>query len=241
MESAGNNDPVLSYLYRFNLPGGSTKEFTVTLDRKTLNLVAEKKTEYPAWVKLEHFKCKNCPLDAQTHPYCPVAANIGDIVEFFRSSVSYEQVDITIESAKRSYSRRAPLEDGISSLIGIYMATSGCPVMEKLKPMVRYHLPFATTDETRYRVISMYLLAQHFIYKKGGRPDWELKELSRMYNEVRVVNKSFSERLVNATTNDASVNALVKLDSFALHVSFTIDKNAVDDMAGLFKAFVREP
>ena len=37
------------------------------------------------------------------------------------------------------------------------MALSGCPVLEQLKPMARFHLPFASVEETIYRAASMYL------------------------------------------------------------------------------------
>ena len=33
--------------------------------------------------------------------------------------------------------------------------------MESLKPMVRFHLPFATVEETVFRSVSTYLLSQY--------------------------------------------------------------------------------
>jgi len=53
------------------------------------------------------------------------------------------------------------------------------PIFEKLKPMVRFHLPFASIEETKYRAISMYLLAQYFLYQQGSQPDWDLKNWLR--------------------------------------------------------------
>ncbi len=120
------------------------------------------------------------------------------------------------------------------------MVTSGCPVMDKLKPMVRYHLPFATEDETRYRVISMYLIAQYFIHRKGEEPDWDLKNLVKIYDEVRVVNKSFSKRLSNIKIEDASINALIILDCFADFVKFSISKDMLDDMKTMFRAYLEK-
>ena len=57
----------------------------------------------------------------------------------------------------------------VFSLIGIYMVTSGCPIMDKLRPMARFHLPFASTEETIYRAISTYLLGQYFLEQKGKK------------------------------------------------------------------------
>ena len=117
------------------------------------------------------------------------------------------------------------------------MVASGCPIMEKLKPMVRYHLPFATLRETQYRVISMYLLAQYFKYRRGKKPDWELKDLVTVYNEVQIVNKAFFQRLAHIKIKDATLNALIKLDMFAKHISVLVNKDALDEMECLFKGY----
>ena len=61
--------------------------------------------------------------------------------------------------------------------------------------MVRFHLPFATREETMYRVVAMYLMAQYFRQRNGLEPDWEMADLVHMYEDVTVVNKSFVDRL----------------------------------------------
>tara|TARA_B100000686_G_scaffold86198_1_gene93073 strand:- start:90 stop:251 length:162 start_codon:yes stop_codon:yes gene_type:complete len=45
---------------------------------------------------------------------------------------------------ERCYVEHTTMTEAVSSLLGIYMVTSGCPVMDKLRPMVRFHLPLAT-------------------------------------------------------------------------------------------------
>ena len=40
------------------------------------------------------------------------------------------------------------------------MATAGCPWTDRLRPMARFHLPFANEAETVYRSVSMYLLSR---------------------------------------------------------------------------------
>ena len=103
--------------------------------------------------------------------------------------------------------------------------------------MVRYHLPFPTIKETQYRVISMYLLAQYFLYLQGKTPDWELKNLVKIYDDIQIVNKSLSRRLSNIITKDAILNALIKLDIFAKHICFLINNNAIDEMEYLFNVY----
>lgn len=118
------------------------------------------------------------------------------------------------------------------------MVTSGCPVMDKLRPMVRTHLPFATGEETMYRVLSMYLLAQYFLYKEGQRPDWDLKNLAEIYEAIHTVNKSFCQRLSGIHIKDASLNAVAQLDNFADITSFSLEINRLDQIKRLFHAYL---
>jgi len=93
------------------------------------------------------------------------------------------------------------------------MVTSNCPVMDRLRPNVRFHLPFASEEETIYRAISMYLTAQYFRLRNGEEPDWALKKLAEVYRGVSEVNKGMTERLADASTKDANVNAVIHLSS----------------------------
>ena len=72
--------------------------------------------------------------------------------------------------------------------------------------------------------MSMYLLAQYFLYRRGKTPDWELKNLVKTYDDIQIVNKSFFQRLSQIKTKDAMLNALIKLDIFAKHISNLINK-----------------
>lgn len=233
--SDSNKTIVFNYKFKFN--NNFEKEFNVELDPKTLNLIHSPKSPSPEWTKLNYFKCPSCILDETRHLLCPIAANLVELIDFFRDMISYEEVNLQIQCNERGYFKRTTLQQGISSLIGIYMVTSGCRVMEKLKPMVRYHLPFASMWETEYRVLSMYLLAQYFLYKRGKQADWDLKYLVDTYTNIQMVNKSIFRRLSNTKVNDAVLNALVKLDMFAKYISTLINKNALDEMECLFKGY----
>lgn len=179
-----NSDKIIVFNYKFIFGDGAEKEFNIKLDNKTLNLIQTVEGPYPEWTELKYHKCLNCPLEEQKHEFCPTALSFVDLIDFFRGSISYQEVDVSIEVEERRYIRHTSIQKGLSSLMGIYMVTSGCPILEKFKPMVRHHLPFATGRETAYRVISMYLLAQYFLYKRGERPDWELKNLVEAYQKA---------------------------------------------------------
>jgi hypothetical protein len=161
-----------------------------------------------------------------------------DLIDFFNHFISIEDVETVVTTDERTYLKRASLQSGLSSLMGIIMATSGCPILDRLKPMVRFHLPFASSLDTAYRAMSMYLMAQFFLEKKGKEPDWNLKNLSKLYGEIEIVNKSFARRLKEITTEDASVNALVILHSFASYVKFILDKKLLSEIEVLFEDYV---
>jgi hypothetical protein len=237
------DNKIIYFNYIFRFSGGEEKRFDIRLDSATLNMLQPQRDEYPEWTKLSFHKCPGCSLNEAEQKYCPIATGIIDIIDCFKSHPSYEEIDVSVETEARTYSKHTALQKGLSPMIGIFMVTTGCPVMEKLKPMVRFHLPFATEEETRYRAISMYLFAQYFIYKQGNRssegPDWDLKGLGRIYEEIRIVNKSFSQRLANIKIEDASINALIILDCFADFVKFSITKDALEDIKTLFNSYLK--
>lgn len=211
-------------VYAYNFKNGATKKFDVLLDRKTLAFIPGKRLDPPLWALLNHKQCALCPLDVASHAYCPVALNFADIAEQFKDMVSHEEVNVTVTTEERIYSRNTTVQLGLSPLIGIVMTTSGCPAMEKLKPMVRFHLPFATLEETIFRMVSMHLVAQYF-QKQDGRPaEWNLDGLAKVYAEVGVVNRDFAQRLRDAAKKDANVNALVNLDCFATMVPLAAEE-----------------
>lgn len=227
----------LFFNYNFNFSDGREKEFKIRIDNSTLTSILPKREELPEWTKLENFKCNHCPLDPQKNEYCPVAVSLIDIIEFFSDSASYESVNLTIETEPRNYYKHTSLQTGVSGLIGILMVTSGCPVMGKLKPMVRFHLPFGTLEETEYRVLSMYLLAQYLIWKKGGSPDWEMQNLSKIYDDIRILNQNVCKRIADLEAKDTSINAVVVLNNFAEYVSFNLDEKMLDELEILFKDY----
>jgi len=237
---AGNGVKAFTLRYVFSLGNGVAKEFTIRLDSKSLAAIPAEKQSHPAWTELSFHQCPTCPLNPQQHQRCPIAANLVDVVEFFRDSLSHDQADVLVETEARGYTKRTTLQEGVSSIVGIYMVTSGCPVMDKLRPMVRTHLPFATVEETMYRVLSMYLLAQYFVAKHNHDPDWELKKLVNIYQEVESVNKHFRERLSAINVNDATVNALVNLNCFADFTAFAIEENRLDEIELLFQAYLEK-
>jgi hypothetical protein len=229
---------LLHYRYVLDLEDGSQKQFEACIDENSMSLVLPERSEFPSWTDLNCCRCSNCPLDAAAHSRCPVAVALIDVVDFCADRISYQKVHATVTTANRTCKRDTTLQTAMGSFIGICMATAGCPVMDRLKPMARFHLPFADENETMFRAMSAYLLGQYFVVQNGGEPDWDLKNLVGMYDEIRALNKSFCSRLRTATRMDSSVNALVGLDCFADVLIFSINERFLEELELLYKFFL---
>lgn len=225
------NNP-LRYAYKFKFEDGREKDFEIRLDAETLELATQKDLPKPEWTKLKYWQCDNCPLSDEV-AYCSVAVNLSSLVETFKDSLSHERTDVVVEAAERTYEKQTTLQKGLSSIIGLYMVTSNCPVMDNLRPIVRFHLPFAAGEETIYRVATMYLMKQYFVMRNGGDPDWELKNLGQLYKAIWTVNIGMAERLRHASTHDANVNAVVILSAFGDTVGQSLE-NGLDELEYVF-------
>jgi hypothetical protein len=222
--------------YEFTFPGGDRKTFRVQLQKPGLGRVLNERASLPEWTRLGHHRCPNCPLDPARHPHCPVAANLVEVIEAFRDRLSTEETDIVIRHESREYHRRAPVQYGVSSLMGLHMVTSGCPILDKLRPMAATHLPFATIEETTYRAVSMYLLAQFFRMQRGQEADWKLQNLVRICEDIGKVNQAFSKRILSINPQDASLNAIANLDCFSTVTALSIVRDNLKELEALFAA-----
>ncbi len=234
------NDEILIFKYKFIFSDGKEKEFTLKLDSNTMGLIKDKEENYPEWTKLSHFKCPHCPLNSFTNEYCPVAINLVDIISEFNNVPSYEKVRIEVSTNERGYFKNTDIQSGVSSLIGILMPTSGCPIMSKLKPLVRFHLPFASLEETEFKVFSMFLIAQFMRKTVGKEPDWELTELQEMYDNIKILNQNVASRIADLEAKDASINAVVVLNNFADFVTFSIEEKDLSNFKLYFKEYLNE-
>ncbi len=227
---------IFSIQYRFHFSNGDSKEFCVELEKPSLKLRSRPKSSLPEWALLTHHQCSNCPLSADRHRHCPVAVSLVDVVEAFSDGISHEEVDAEVTTNSRKYSARVSNTHAVGSLLGILMATSGCPIMDRLRPMVLTHLPFPTTEESIYRSISMYLMAQYFRFKNGQSADWDLTRIGEFFEEIHTVNQSFVRRLTTFVEKDVSLNAVVLLNCFATAARRVIEKERFDEVEQMFEA-----
>jgi hypothetical protein len=224
--------------YEFKLENGTQKKFDLLLDKENLALLRGQSDNPPEWARLEFHQCTNCPLNTTLTPYCPVAINLSGIAQEFREVTPADKGTVTVIVKERAYVKATSLQEGLSPLLGIVMTTSGCPVMEPLKPMVRFHLPFASLDETVFRMISLFLMAQFVRKQAGKKPEWNLEGLAKIYAEVKKLNKDFGQRMIAASKSDANVHALVQLNVFAVMVPVAAE-NLLREITPYFTSYLK--
>lgn len=231
-----NSSNMLKFRYKFLFQDKTEKQFDIILDAQTLQVQQSRLVKIPDWAKLEYHKCGNCPLKDDVE-FCPVAISIAHLVDEFKFSTSFDRTWVTVETPERTYAQDTSVQNSLSAILGIYMVTSNCPILDYLRPMVRFHLPFATAMETVFRAVSMYLVAQYFRKQKGLDQDWSMDGLIQIYKEVGIVNKGMWKRLSQASSFDANVNALIVLSSFGDALRFSLKKD-LQNLLPFFKKYV---
>lgn len=211
--------PVIAY--KLSLENAEPLTFTVDTERLATE---ENAVPPPFWTLLSHHQCPNCPLAASAERYCPAAVDIEHIVDTFCHVDSHAEVQVDVQIGDRQHSKRTDVQTALQSLLGLTLATSACPVLSQMKGPGRLHMPFATVEETLFRMVGAYFVGQYLKSQQGETADFTLGSLSRMYAEVQTVNRYLKLRLDDAVSRDANTNAVVSLMSVAMLVSFSLDQ-----------------
>lgn len=214
---------IISFKYIFDLPEGDQVQMDIQLDSQRLNIINNCPYVLPEWAALDFYQCPHCPLSVTTHTHCPLAANLVNIINHLDTLYSYQQIRVKVVMKNRTITQNTTIQKGLSSLMGLVIATSGCPHTTFFKSMARFHLPLADEEETISRVTSMYLLAQYFLKNEGKPADFELKGLMELYDNMHIINKTIAMRLRAASKTDSTVNAIVLLDVFTFVLPLSIE------------------
>jgi len=227
------NEP-LRIRYRFDLPDGSQKTLEFGFDPTTFKLQNPPPADPPFWTELKFNRCANCPLNEQDHPHCPAALQMAGALEPLKALVSFDTVGVTVLQFERKVYAETTVQQAMSSVFGLIMATSGCPWTDRLRPMARFHVPFAGETETLYRSVSMYLLSREFVPReKRGTDAGGFAALEDLYRNLHIVNRDMSRRLGAAATTDPARNAIALLDSFTLLLPAALERS-LDELQPLF-------
>lgn len=227
----------LDFHYRIDLPQDRI-EHCVRLDAETLEARAAEGVG-PPWARLDFHICPACPLAGSGTVDCPMARELAGLLEHAGKAVSHDAARVAVEAGDRTISAETTAQRAFGSLMGLIMATCGCPDVAWLRPMARFHLPLANDEETIYRAVSMYLVAQYFRMRRAAAPDLALEGLRTHYRRLHEINLAMAERLRAACEKDAPVNAVIRLDMFAKVLPWSID-DSLAEIEYLFQPWLKD-
>src|SRR5258706_8779344 len=219
--------------YRFDLPDGSQKSLDLSFVPTDFRLSNAPPAPPPFWTALTFNQCANCPLDAAAHPHCPAALQMASAVELLKALVSFDTVGVTVTQAERTVYAETTAQLAMSSVLGLIMATSGCPWADRFRPMARFHLPFASESETVYRSISMFLLARE-LAGAGGGGCWGGGGGGGVFFFFFFL--GMSRRLGAATRTDPAQNAMALLDAYTTLLPAAL-ASSLEELKPLFDAW----
>ena len=218
--------------YCFFTSGSDKLEVDLAFDPRTHRLLVPEAVARPAWTALDCNRCPNCTL-ADDAGHCPAAVGLASFLPAFDGRKSFEKAVIEVETGNRTIVAKTTLQSGLASLIGLVCATSGCPRTQFLRPMARFHLPFADEQETLFRSFSTWLLMAFIQQRMTGEGGVSLDGLRTHYQELQIVNAALAERLRVTATSDAALNGVIILDLFAQIAPDNIDGDFEDIMTAL--------
>jgi hypothetical protein len=209
-------------IYLFRLESGAGHRFNVEFERPVVD------GDLPEWTRLEQDKCPNCPLPDAKDARCPAAADLVPIVASFSALSSIDRVDVHVVTPEYEARKRTDTQTALSALMGLILATSRCPILSRMLPLAHMHMPFATTTERVYRIVSMHLMGCFL----RGEP-LELNGLDVFFSDIEKLNQAFFGRLNRAVERDAGINALLALHSRSMLASLSF-KAEMENIRGWF-------
>ncbi|HEY0973174.1 MAG TPA: hypothetical protein VGE57_01625 [Solimonas sp.] len=209
--------------YDFSFDDGTRHQVVVDVLRAERETPLTSRTPPPDWTRLDYKQCPNCPLKAEHSPRCPPAVDLVPTMDAFARIISHTEAQVTVKMAERTVTHRCQAQQALSSLVALMMATSGCPILGRMRGLARTHVPFATLEESLVRSLGAYLLGQLLVQRGGGEPDWDLQKLKDHYAQLEVLNKAFKARVRAASQQDASLNAVSALGILSMGIGFSID------------------
>ncbi|MDA8139424.1 MAG: hypothetical protein M0036_12300 [Desulfobacteraceae bacterium] len=224
-------------VYEFTLADKGREQFELVFDAASIELVKPTGIKPPHWTKLTYEQCPHCPLTPRSHPHCPVALNLVPVINHFDQLMSFDKITVQVTSSERQVVQNTSAQEGLSSLMGLLIAGSSCPYTHFFKPMARFHLPFASKDETLWRAAATFLLSCYFTHQGLKLDDMRLGGLVSIYDDVAKLNDAMVQRLRAASSKDSAVNALVHLDVFAKFLMPPLD-DSLAQIKSIFEPYI---
>jgi len=95
-----------------------------------------------------------------------------------------------------------------------------------MRGLAYFHLPFASLDETVFRLASSYLLQRYYRSKRDGTLlDDNFEDLKAYFREVQTVNYHFLDRIREGCKEDSNLNVLATLFTISSMISLALERH----------------
>ncbi len=227
-----DNDKIIHY--HFATQNGEEFSFDIPVSSHVNESQDKLETvEKAPWTKLDFHRCDGCTYN--TTDYCPVAVKLQKPAKVFSQLMSHDKALVTVTTPERNYSKNTDIQEGLASMLGLIMATSDCPTTRAFFPAAWFHLPFASFEETLFRITSVWMLKQFFSPTQEKNYPQVMSAIKKQCQNTHEVNIGIFRRLKEAeiTSKDAPFNAVAILNAFAALMPISLD-DKLDEFSMLF-------
>lgn len=205
-----------SIIYHIRSEQGADVEHELHIDEATNISQRPDLARIPDCAMLENHQCDHCPLNSEQHRYCPVMHRLSPLIENIHAQLnSFDHVELEVVTPGRRIFVETTAQRALGSLFGLIIASSPCIHYAFFRPLVPYHLPVASIEETNFRTLSLYLINQYFLQEEGVVDGISFDDLDEIYANISSANAHLSRRVGEVLEKDGMLNALVLLDMFS--------------------------
>lgn len=190
----------------------------------TRQLEVFKHNDFPDWTKLDFYKCQVCPFNCDEVKQCPAAADIVCVLERFSHFSSAEKLDIRYIAEDLDIKKNVDAQTALSAIIGSLIFTSACPILNANHFILKYIPPFTTDDQLSYHLLAAALIKNFFRQeKKKHHVPFDLEQFKLDYYFLEDVFRNLLNRVREASSNDANLNAVVRLTNLNMLSNLKMD------------------
>lgn len=204
--------------YRITKPDNTCIHIPVQLDERGLRITDTAGGE-PA--EVAEYAGEDCISCERYYGHCKAERAIADVTATFDDLQSTDLVNTAVEIEGRTLHLESPAPRALASLMGLLMASSGCPRLLPFRAMAVFHQPFATPEENVVRAAGFWLIRS---WTQGIQLDGDaFASLQHAWSNLEEVNQHVSAKVLANTKNDAASNGIAYLDVLAKIGTFGLD------------------
>jgi hypothetical protein len=200
--------------YQIRKPCGTKIHIPIQLDERGLKRNPEAAADAPEMpAGVSEYMGEDCRACERHYRHCKAETAIVDVAERFDDlhSTDFITTEVTIEG--RTVRLESPAPRALASLMGLLMASSGCPRLIPFRAMALFHQPFATAEENVVRAAGFWLIR---CWTQGTTTEESpFTALQQVWDSLEDVNRHVGEKLLARTTSDAASNGIAFLDVLA--------------------------